>query len=595
MKKTVNSIRESFSETPHAPFIFFLFCWAILSFEFAAFYLVGNLNYLSVFSNIMLGVTDALLILSPYFLLKPKWRWSVVLPMAVLPVFLYANIQYIRNFNDTMGFTMMFGVQNATNMIWSGVAASMRWVDLCFAVPFLIFFVGYFKYIGRISKKREKFPVRFKWVAFGLAVLCFIAQQLFLYMVFRHDMANQPEKDPAIEKESFYYNKLKFKERRYNLQYYGFFPYISMQIYNYVKPKYHEMRPDDVKEMNEFLSRPLLPRLVADSVDNKGKNVILVIVESLNSTVLDAKVKGSEPALPYLTSLLNDTAVIMARNMVTQVGIGRSSDGQLMYQTGLLPLNNDAFSMKYPDGDYPSLAKAMGVEGLEFNPGPPMQWNHIPVSKSFGNQFFGGVEDESKVPDHSLDAYLFNRAIDNFPADKRFVAVICTVDSHDPYVSYEGVRTSVSEDSSYLENEQIYLEKMRQFDRALEKFMADLKAKNLYDNSVIFIVSDHNVRESTLAGTKTLNTIYIPFIAINSGIEFRTDRQIGQIDVFPTILDVMGEAENYHWKGFGTSMLRNPALQPDAPEVKIEKPRAYPSAELWRLSEEMVSGGAYVK
>ena len=44
----------------------------------------------------------------------------------------------------------------------------------------------------------------------------------------------------------------------------------------------------------------------------------------------------------------------------------------------------------------------------------------------------------------------------------------------------------------------------------------------------------------------------------------RYEPVIGQVDVFPTLLDVMG-ANTYHWKGLGHSILRYPvtsAIQP---------------------------------
>lgn len=584
--------RSDYLSPSSPPFCFFLLCVVLLSVQITSFLILSRINFLSLHSNIFIGFSDSLLILSPYLLLKPRWRRLVIIPMVLIPIFLYANLLYLRNFGDLMSFTMMTGTQNATNMIWSGVIASMKLADLWIGIPLIAFI--FLIAVGWRTIGKGKFTLKFKIISFSICLLAFIAQQLFLYRVFHLDFDNRVQVDPAVTTEKLHYRKLKYMERYLNLRYYGLIPYLSLETYKYLKPKYHTLSQEEAEGIASFLDKPLPSLLVTVPLENSRKNAILIIVESLNSSVLNAKVNG-KPALPYLDSLLNDSAIIIAPKMIPQVGVGRSSDGQFMYQTGMLPLKNEALAMIYPSADYPSLSKALKREGNEFNPGPSSQWNHIPLSQSFGNKFYGGAE-AGPIPDNSLDAYIFNRALTEIPSQQPFLEIICTVDSHDPYVEYNGIRTDIWQDPGYLETEKIYIEKLRQFDRALENFINELEHRKLYDDTVIFIVSDHTARESTLAGSKTLNTGYIPFIVLNSGIDLRTDAEIGQIDIFPTILDIMGVLPNYGWKGFGTSILRNPATAESATTPsKISDPLSYPSPESWQLSESMVTGAYYKK
>lgn len=582
---------NSISSTLLSPsFLFFIASILLLTVQISSFFILSGVNYLNLHSNIFLGLTDAMLLLSPYLFLTPKWRWAIVVPMVIIPIFLYANLLYIRNFGDLMSFTMMTGTQNATNMIWSGVIASMKPADLWIGIPLIIFISALI--LTRSVIRRDKFTLRFKIITFAICILSFIAQQLFLLHVFHLDFERRVQVDPAVTNEKFHYRKLKYMERYVNLRYYGLIPYLSLETYKYLKPKYHTISAEETESITSFMNRPAGVPIISTPDSNQYKNAILIIVESLNSSVLNSKVNG-KPALPYLSSLLGDSAVIAATRMLPQVGIGRSSDGQFMYQTGLLPLKNEALAMIYPSADYPSLSKALKREGREFNPGPPSQWNHIPLSQSFGNIFYGGA-DAAPIPEKSLDAYIFNRALAELPSHQPFLEIICTVDSHDPYVDYDGLRTDIWGDASYLENEKIYIEKLRQFDRALEQFIKALKKRNLFEDTVIFIVSDHNARESTLAGSKTLNTGYIPFIVLNSGINLRTDSEIGQIDIFPTILDVMGVLDRSSWKGFGTSLLRNPSIAISGKHrAKIPDPFNYPTPESWQASESIVTGGYY--
>jgi phosphoglycerol transferase MdoB-like AlkP superfamily enzyme len=91
------------------------------------------------------------------------------------------------------------------------------------------------------------------------------------------------------------------------------------------------------------------------------------------------------------------------------------------------------------------------------------------------------------------------------------------------------------------------------FDYELGKFIHFLKEQGLYDNSVIVIVSDH--APHSYADQPTFSKA-IPFIVLNSGIHYESNVLAGQIDVYPTILDIMGKLDDSPWPGFGHSLFR---------------------------------------
>ena len=84
----------------------------------------------------------------------------------------------------------------------------------------------------------------------------------------------------------------------------------------------------------------------------------MILAESLESWVLEQTVEGQE-LTPCLNRLLKDSTTIYAPYVVSQVKGGRSIDAQLMVNTGLLPIDNGVYSLKYPHSTYPSLARAM--------------------------------------------------------------------------------------------------------------------------------------------------------------------------------------------------------------------------------------------
>ena len=78
---------------------------------------------------------------------------------------------------------------------------------------------------------------------------------------------------------------------------------------------------------------------IHDSIAEKNlkKNLILIVVESLNTELLGAEIEG-RPVMPVLDSLANANGTLLARQVVPQIRDGGSGDGQMMINTGQLPL-----------------------------------------------------------------------------------------------------------------------------------------------------------------------------------------------------------------------------------------------------------------
>lgn len=106
-----------------------------------------------------------------------------------------------------------------------------------------------------------------------------------------------------------------------------------------------------------------------------------------------------------------------------------------------------------------------------------------------------------------------------------------------------------------------YIEATHEFDIQLGKFLSTLKRKNLYANTIIAITGDHHAPHASLSDK--LNTIFVPLIILNSGTHLKYKETAGQIDIFPTLLDIMG-IESYvipmngkEYRGLGRSLIGN--------------------------------------
>lgn len=570
---------------------FFIFLtWFLLSFQISSFYILADFSRFNTLVDILFAMADAALILSPYFLIPRKWRPSVIIPMTVMPVFLYVNLLYVRNVGDVMGFSTMFGFTNATGVVATAAFASVKALDILLLLPYLVFIGFFIKYCTRLSA--EHYSTRFRFISLFIILALFLLQQIImqtgLWSNAPKDMKYSLSSQPGAVNEIF-----PNYSRKNTMSFYGIPLFMAIEGYGMANPS-HELTPEEIEEIDEYIAgRGLSPLLVDSLTDNSRKNLILIIVESLNSDVLFSKVNG-KPMAPCLDSLINTPGVIFASRIFPQVGTGRSSDGRLLYQTGLLPTLKNPLAMKWPEADYPSLRKAFGGQAYEFDSGSPTQWNKGIVSKSYGyDNIFAGLCDDIK-PGESRDSILFAKSLPVIRTMKQpFLASLCTMDMHDPYNVYDGKITDMSSDNSYSDREKIYGEKVRQFDRSLSSFLAGLKKAGLYDNSVIMISGDHNALESSLQSDRFVEK-YIPLIILNSGVSLFTDTPLGQVDVYPTLLDVSGHY-NYFWKGFGTSILRNPAAFKENTSAKMPDQFVYPSRKEWNLSELMIAGGYFNK
>ena len=114
-----------------------------------------------------------------------------------------------------------------------------------------------------------------------------------------------------------------------------------------------------------------------------------------------------------------------------------------------------------------------------------------------------------------------------------------------------------------------YLNCVNVTDSCLGAFIRDLHRQGLSENTVVAIVSDHTqIYYNRIVGRSDYEFVPddwgIPLIVLGCDTTLRHDAVIGQIDVYPTLLDVMG-ANAYPWKGLGHSILRYPvqsAIQP---------------------------------
>ena len=120
---------------------------------------------------------------------------------------------------------------------------------------------------------------------------------------------------------------------------------------------------------------------------------------------------------------------------------------------------------------------------------------------------------------------------------------------HLPYDSFDKAIIQFDKIKGYSKDYLVYLQKANYTDHYIGKFLDYLKKMNLYDNSLIIITSDH---ACPIKFSEEKDS-YCPLFIINAGTDINNHKVIGQIDVYPTILDLMG-IKTDKWRGIGYSI-----------------------------------------
>lgn len=501
------------------------------------------------------SMVDALLLLLPYWLLPAKLRiYYVSIIVFLFSFWGLSQLWYYRTYDDLMPFSSFLLFDNISPLLLNSIKASMKLTDILFILPpFFLFILYWFLFVDTIKKT----PVNSKKrVIYTISILLFaILIHLMNAYVFYSKMQNRTTCHLGIR----YVNTVNY------ISYFDFNGFVPFCIHSFINTIL-EKRSLDIKEKEEiesFLSKYMLKYTDNQYAVKEKQNLIVIIVESLNSWLINFKLDSIE-VTPHLNQLCQENNSILALHIQPQVKSGRSSDAHFMYNTGLLPINNGAVAVRFGEAEYPSLAKALkGYKSLSMVCDDAKYWNQETAFKSYEFTQLYDSRSMMNTSGNINDHILLEKAANQIKhADFPFYAQLVTISMHYPYNTLEIPSTNISKSKLYTKNIRNFLEKAHFCDNAIGKFIQELKETGIYEKSLIAIISDHNEidknqienRKETLPEDKE-----IAMIILNGSQKLNYTSKMEQIDIYPTLLDLMG-ANNYPWKGLGHSIFRKDSI-----------------------------------
>lgn len=483
-------------------------------------------------------ISISLFIASFVFLFKRK-GWTIVVSI-LINIWIIAELIYFRANRillDAQSFTLISNMDG----FWSSVPMYMYSSDLILLLPNLLLISGI---IFLAAEKRNTLSAI---AIMGVALVtniggCLATRYVYdtLYKLPHDKNYFNPFSDEAVG-ALFGFTSLEYAR---NTSVIHAFIYDTKKLIQLPFESTSYIMTDEDKQLLEPFINVYTSNIQPD------RNLILIIVESLETWAVHPEI------MPNLWQFIHEHNVIWSKKVESQTKGGTSSDGQLIFNTGLLPIQHGAVCKRYPHNTFPSLSDLYENAAL-VQPGDLSVWNQKYMSDSYHI-------DTNYLSPQSLDHVTFT-ILDSIYSLHPYCMAI-TMATHSPFVACS-MMTKLDLPDDMPENMSNYLRCMHYSDSCWGEFLKKVDTDSILQNTTICFMGDHiifdpNMRSSfaTYCAEKQLdydvNSAHTAIITYSPNIDkkYIVSEMTYQMDAYPTILHLIG-CEDYYWKGVGVNLL----------------------------------------
>ena len=519
------------------------------------------------------------------FVFVSRHRWWTVLVSFLTDIWCMANLIYYKTYDSFLSVNDILLVGNL-NGAWDSVTA---YFDSSMVLLLLLSIVWSITYalLPKAQPKRQ-------WGVFGITLLLVyslaVLNNYFIYNA-KFWASTNPKEAAQIAEETEEWTTF-VKEHgvpvRQREEWMGYIPFYTLYdatcdvtstglgpMVHYVQEQsilshfvavnvYQVFKQDmtgDIRTLNKEEPNYVALFIYSDSTQLRPtNNLIVILVESLEDWPLHHEIEGQQIA-PYLMQLKERNHVLYCEKIKSQALGGNSGDGQMIINTGLLPIHDGVACMHYGNNVYPNFAHFYTTSAL-VNPWPQI-WNQDTMSVRYA--YTQKVEpknmqwEDQQVLEHALNCLQEN--------EPPMCLLAITVSMHCPFnrVRNNNIHTT---SPAILDR---YMQCLNYTDSCIGAFVDAVLQDPVWSQSTIVITGDHTIFKPAMLtefhdyATKQNLSIasgdnYCPLIIyspeINGNIHI-TD-ECYQMDIFPTILHLIG-CENYYWHGLGVNLLDSEA------------------------------------
>ena len=483
------------------------------------------------------------------FLLRDK-RWLIALSL-IIDTWFIANLIYMRNNHillDAEAFNMS---GNLHGYFWSVLIYIEWWIDLLFyGLTGLFACIFFFTYRSARC-----------WQMWLIMLVAAIGMRLGAEALYVNDKKKSTQTEAAYDAVPFI---RKHREPVYGTHFPTTVAHTSV-LYSplYITSDYYLMINDIQPD------RPLTPHdyAVMAHLDDGEDSVtldsplIIVLLESLENWVLTPQI------MPNLYRLANNDHVFYANRIHTQIVGAPSADGQMIVNTGLLPINAGGTCLHYARNTYPAIMKLAPDSAICLLPHDTCVWNQTMMSPAYGY--------DSTIIYCDIDTILFQKLDSLVDDGYRYIQCI-TQSTHAPFVNEKYSHLDLPKSMPWVMYN--FIRGFNALDDGLGYFIRKIESDPRLQNYTIVFTGDHrilhyekrqqmqnyaqrwakkfkNTGHAWIADLTPMDDclpliIYSPRISGNP----RYTDDCYQMDIYPTYRTLVG-AENYRWHGFGINLL----------------------------------------
>ncbi|MFC5463140.1 LTA synthase family protein [Lederbergia graminis] len=461
----------------------------------------------------------------------------------ILSIILYSNVVFYRFFTDFLTLPVLFQTSNFGDLKESAIT-EINWYDFIYFLDLVLLIA-----LMKLYKNAEKLnPIK---KLNRRAYFLIAAAMLFL------NLGLAETERPQLLTRTFDREMLIKNLGTYNYHLYDVFLQSKSSaqraladsselaaIENYIETNY-------VEPNSEMFG-------VA-----KGRNVILVSLESIQSFVINNDVYGQE-ITPFLNDFIKDSYYF--DNFYHQTAQGKTSDSEFIVENSMYGLSRGAVFFTHSGNTLNAMAnqlRDMGYYTSAMHANNKSFWNRDIMYEAIGYDYYYSAADYEITPENSKepwgmkDKYFFEQSVEKMKMMRQpFYTKMITLTNHHPFHLDEEDKLIPEYDSNSGTFNR-YFTTVRYMDEALKEFIQELEDQGIYENSIIVLYGDHygisenhNEAMQQYLGKEVTPFVNadlqkVPFIIHIPGVTDEGNGSVistvsGQIDVKPTLLNLIG-------------------------------------------------------
>ena len=523
---------------------------------------VGPMQNFLLFLN---PVPTALLLLGIGLFFKGrKSYWIIIIIDLLLSTWLFANILYYREFSNFLSVSIIKTSGSTADNLGKSIVGITRPTDF-------LAFIDVVLIIGLMVGKVIKYDLRPLKLKFNLLI-----EGLAIALIGLNLLMAQKDRSGLLTRTF---------DNSYIVKYLGMNQYAVYDSFKTAQTSEQMAKANvsDLHSVKKYLKLNYVKPNAAYTGVAKGKNVIIIHLESFQQFLIDYKWQGKE-VTPNLNKLYHSKHTLSFANFYNQVGQGKTSDAEMMLENSLYGLQSGSAMSSYGTTNTFESAPAIlsqqgGYTTAVMHGGAGSFWNRNNAYKQFGYDYFMPLSYYENKPKYYIgyglkDKIFFSQSIkyiERLP--QPFYLKLITVTNHYPY-DLDKKNQTIDPTDTGDETVDGYVQTAHYLDQAIGELLHWMKKTGLDRHTMLVLYGDHYgisgnhhkasaelLKQDEFTNFDNLKFQRVPLMFHMTGLKGGIKKTYGgEIDVLPTLLNLLG-VNDQNAIQFGHDLLSKKAPQ----------------------------------